>query len=234
MKKKKKTNNYFTKETEKYIIEYNNSSDPEYRKEIFTKYLHYPFYKLAENIIHTFKFYYIDVDNLEDLKHIIVSMILEEKIHKFDPTVGSKAYSYFGTIIKRWLINYTDKNYKKKLQESSFEEIKDSYENPSSEENPFSLDLSQFIDMWIEKAYNNLPEIFPKKRERQIADAVLTIFKTRYDLEIFKKKALYIYIREMTDCETSQLTKVVYTLKENFYELYNKYLEKGFLDIKEV
>ena len=117
---KKSKANYFTKETEEYIVKYNESEDNTYRNSIFTEHIYYPFYKLAENIIHTFKFYYTDVDKIEDLKHEIVSMLLEEKIMKFDPTNGAKAYSYFGTIVKRWLINYNNKNYKKLKQIGSF------------------------------------------------------------------------------------------------------------------
>ena len=70
-------------------------------------------------------------------------------------------------------------------------------------------------------------ELFPKESELKIADAILTIFKTRQDLDIFKKKALYIYIREMTDCETPHLTKVVNKLKEEFYTLHSAYNEVG-------
>ena len=84
MARKKSSNNYFTKETENYIVKYNTSENQEYRNDIFTKHIYYPFYKLAENIIHTFKFYYTDVDQIEDLKHEVVSMLLEEKIMKFD------------------------------------------------------------------------------------------------------------------------------------------------------
>ena len=113
MARKKSQANYFTRETEEYIVKYNISEDNEYRNLIFTKHIYFPFYKLAENIIHTFKFYYTDVDQIEDLKHEIVSVLLEEKIMKFDPTNGAKAYSYFGTIVKRWLINYNNKYYKK-------------------------------------------------------------------------------------------------------------------------
>ena len=84
MPRKRSKANYFTKETEEYINKYNSSIDTEYRNKIFTEHIYYPFYKLAENIIHTFKFYYTDVDKIEDLKHEIVSMLLEEKIIKFD------------------------------------------------------------------------------------------------------------------------------------------------------
>ena len=123
MPRKKSKANYFTSETEEYIKLYNTSTDDEYRAKIFTDHIYLPFYKLAENIIHTFKFYYTDVEKIEDLKHEIVSVLLEEKIMKFDPTNGAKAYSYFGTIVKRWLINYNNKNYKRLKQIGSFSDI---------------------------------------------------------------------------------------------------------------
>ena len=74
-----------------------------------------------------------------------------------------------------------------------------------------------------------LDELFIKDSEKQIADAILTVFKTRHDLEIFKKKALYIYIREMTDCETPHLTKVVNVLKKEYYDTYNVLYERGLI-----
>jgi len=77
--------------------------------------------------------------------------------------------------------------------------------------------------------YEELDDLFFKESDRQIADAILTIFSTRRDLEIFKKKALYIYIREITDCKTPHLTKVIKVLKERFYELYNERYSTGLL-----
>ena len=99
-KKKRQKRNYFTQETEDAIVKYNNSSDNKFRSDIYQKGIHYSFYKLTENIIHTFKFYYTDgVENLEDLQHEIMVFLLD-KIHLFDPGKGAKAYSYFGTIVK--------------------------------------------------------------------------------------------------------------------------------------
>ena len=235
MPRKRSKANYFTKETEEYIVKYNTSSDQEYRNKIFTDHIYLPFYKLAENIIHTFKFYYTDVDKIEDLKHEIVSILLEEKIMKFDPTNGAKAYSYFGTIVKRWLINYNNKNYKKLKQIGSFDDIEDGYEDGSVYAEPNKgITLSVFVDKWVDTMYDKLDELFHKESEQQIADAVLTLFRTRNDLDIFKKKALYIYIREMTDCETPHLTKVISILKDDFYDIYLKYHEKGKIIIKEL
>ena len=231
MPRKKSKANYFTKETEEYIVKYNNSTDEEYRNKIFTEHIYFPFYKLAENIIHTFKFYYTDVELIENLKHEIVSILLEQKIMKFDPTNGAKAYSYFGTIVKRWLINYNNKNYKRLKQVGSFSDIEESYDNKVEERmvHDDAITLGAFIDRWVIEMYDELDELFTKETEKKIADAVLTIFKTRNDIEIFRKKALYIYIREITDCETPLLTKVVNVLKDKFYDKYIILHEQGLI-----
>lgn len=227
MARKKASSNYFTKETEEYIKLYNNSTDPDYRAKIFTDHIYFPFYKLAENIIHTFKFYYTDVEQIEDLKHEVVSVLLEEKIMKFDPDNGAKAYSYFGTIVKRWLINYNNKNYKRLKQIGSFDDMEESYNHDLDPKYNGSITLSTFLDNWVDEMYDNLDRLFVKDQEKRIADAVLTIFRTRNDIDIFKKKALYIYIREMTDCDTPHLTKVITRLKEEFYVRYQKIHDLG-------
>lgn len=232
MARAKSKANYFTKETEEYIKKYNVSTDTVYRAKIFTDHIYLPFYKLAENIIHTFKFYYTDVEQIEDLKHEIVSVLLEEKIMKFDPDNGAKAYSYFGTIVKRWLINYNNKNYKRLKQVGSFSEMEESYDGTQTYLDDERVTLSKFIDDWVAATYDCLDEMFIKQSEKEIADAVLTLFKTRHDLEIFKKKALYIYIREMTDCETPSLTKVISVLKEDFKSKYMVLHEQGLITNK--
>lgn len=227
-KPQNKDNYYFTQETEDAIVLYNASSDPVFRDRIFKKDIYYPLYKLAENIIHTFKFYYLDVDSIEDLKLDVVSMLVEEKLHRFDATNGAKAFSYFQTIVKRWLINYNNKNYKKLKQVGTFEEIEESFEVEGSIDDRRQVKLSIVVDRFVDHCYDNIEELFPKKQEQKVVDAVLTLFKTRRDLEIFRKKALYIYIREMTDCETPTLTKVVSRLKQLFQSTTAIYLDAGY------
>jgi transposase len=151
---------------------------------------------------------------------------------KFDPTNGAKAYSYFGTIVKRWLINYNNKNYKKLKQIGSWDDVADGYVPEQKDINDVGITLAQFIDKWVEGCYDELEELFKKEHERRIADAVLTLFKTRNDLEIFKKKALYIYIREMTDCDTPNLTRVITKLKLNFKDKYQKLYDEGLISNK--
>jgi hypothetical protein len=223
-----KDNYYFTQETEDAIVRYNASSDPVFRDNVFKKEIYHPLYKLAENIIHTFKFYYLDVDSIEDLKLDVVSMLVEEKLHRFDSTNGAKAFSYFQTIVKRWLINYNNRNYKKLKQVGSFEEMEDSYEVEGLPDSERRIALASVVNLFIENSYDTIEELFPKEQDQRVADAILTLFRTRHDLEIFRKKALYIYIREMTDCETPTLTKVISKLKEEFYKIYKSYQDAGF------
>jgi len=227
-KPQNKDNYYFTQETEDAIVRYNASSDPVFRDTVFKKEIYHPLYKLAENIIHTFKFYYLDVDSIEDLKLDVVSMLVEEKLHRFDATNGAKAFSYFQTIVKRWLINYNNRNYKKLKQVGSFEEMEDSYEVEGLPDSERRIPLASIMNFFIESSYENIEELFPKEQDQKVADAILTLFKTRHDLEIFRKKALYIYIREMTDCETPTLTKVISKLKEEFYKVHKSYQDAGF------
>jgi hypothetical protein len=148
---------YFTKETEDAIISYNLSVDPIFRSNIYQERIHWAFYKLTENIIHTFKFYHTDVEDLQDLQHEIITFLLS-KIHLFDSTRGAKAFSYFGTIVKRWLILYNEKNYKKKVTSVPItilnDYITESYtieeNNSPSDKLSYNDKLSLFMDLYVE------------------------------------------------------------------------------------
>ena len=220
---------YFTKETEAAIVKYNRSSDKEERSELYQNHIHWPFYKLTENIIHTFKFYYTDgVENLEDLQHEIIVFLLS-KIHLFNPDNGAKAYSYFGTIVKRWLILYNTKNYNKKIKKTGVEELykEGSDHTYSMGDDQVKSDLDKYIDIFVEHCTENIFELFPKKNDAQVADAILELFRKRESLDVFNKKALYIYIREIVDVKTPRITKIASQLHDIFKSNYIFYLENG-------
>ena len=231
-KRKKKSKNYFTQETEDYIVKYNNLDsikDEELRSKIYEKHIHYPFFKLTQNIIHTFKFYHTEVENLEHLQHEIITFLLS-KIHLFDPTRGAKAYSYFGTIVKRWLILYNTKNYKKKIQKVDVSVLtsENSTHIYNQGDGEVKSDLDKYVDIFVDHVSANIFELFPKKNDAQIADAILELFRKRELLEVFNKKALYIYIREMVDVKTPKITKIADKLHIIFKSQYIFYLENGY------
>lgn len=227
--KNKNKKNYFTQETEDAIVLYNSTTDPILKSKIYEEQIHYAFFKLTENIIHTFKFYNTEVDKLTDLQQELIIFLLT-KIHLFDPTRGSKAYSYFGTAVKRWLIVYTKKNYTKKINIIPLEGTSQDEQYASSDLDPKYKDkLSNFMDQYVEYCSKNIYELFPKDEDAKVADAVLECFRKRDELDVFNKKALYIYIREMIDVKTPKITKVAERLYKIFKISYAVYLERGYV-----
>lgn len=227
-KRKPKTkNNYFTKETEDAIIRYRNCTDQGERNKIYNEYIHYGFYKLVENIIHTFKFYYTEVDNIEDLKYEVISFLLQ-KLDLYNQSKG-KAYSYFGTIAKRYLIIYNQKNYKKFLSKAEIGEEHDDDDSINffiKEPEP-EMDKMDVVEKFIKYVDDNLLDLFEKEEEIKVADALVEIFKKRENIDIFNKKAVFIYVKEMTDAQSNTITKVIKKLKLIYKDILNDYLENN-------
>jgi hypothetical protein len=286
--------NYFTQETDDAIIRYNNTSNPIEKNRIYEDKIHYAFFKLTQNLIHTFKFYNTDVDNLEHLQHEVIIFLIsklhlfhhsnniQDRITKiivkefkeeydknfcvftnFAPQVSQqqinefisdlnvspkcmeklktitppKGYSYYGTIAKRWLILYDSNNYKNKINSTPILNIEENSEysytleenNYSSNLLPHNDKLSLFVDLYIEYCTNNIYTLFPKDIDAKIADAVLELFRKRDNLEIFNKKALYIYVKEMIDVKTPKITKIADILYNIFKKNYIFYLENGYI-----
>lgn len=220
--------NYFTQETENAIVAYNLSEDYDEKSKIYDEKIHYAFFKLTQNIIHTFKFYYTEVDNIEDLQHEVISFLLS-KIHLFNPEKGAKAYSYFGTIAKRYLIISNTKNYKKRVDKAPVEELEsDERHSYNIDDTPANQKLILFMDQYIDYCTKNIHTLFPKNDDAKIADAILELFRKRESIEIFNKKALYIYIREIIDAKTPKITKIANKLYDIFKEHYYFYLENGY------
>ena len=227
--KRKKGVQYFTQDTEDAIVRYNQATDYLEKEKIYHQHIHYPFFKLTENIIHTFKFYYTEVDNLEDLQHEIIVFLIA-RLYLFDPSRGAKAYSYFGTIAKRYLIFNNSKNYQKRIEKASIQVLEDNDNHSYSIENVNQNDsyhskLSLFVDKYVCYCTENIFDLFTKDEEAQIADAILELFRKREDIDIFNKKALYIYIREQVDAKTPKITKVANKLYDIFKHNYIRYLE---------
>jgi hypothetical protein len=223
----KKSIDYFTLDTQAAILEYRLETSQVKRNKIFNERIYYAFYKLAENIIHTFKFYYTEVDNINQLKHEVIAFLLE-KLHLYNQDKG-KAYSYFGTIAKRYLIVYNNNNYKRLKGKAPVDDV-DSDKTLTNElllTQPDHLEEANFIDLFIKKVDDDLLELFPKAQEARVGDAILELFKRRESIEIFNKKALFIYIKEITDAPTPIITKVIKVLKEIYREMLNQYLEEG-------
>ena len=229
--RKRTKKQYFTSDTDLAIKEYLASINQDERDYIFATRIHYAFYKLAENLIHTFKFYYTEVDDLEDLKHEVICFLLE-KLDYFKPEKGTKAFSYFSIVGKNYLILYNNNNYKKKKRTADVMAAdEDDGVIRQLGRDTRKKELKNFIDYFTEYVDKHMFTIFKKTNDKKVCDAINTLFKRRENLEIFNKKALYIYIREMTDVDTPVITKVTKILKKLYKKLYSEYKETGYVRI---
>ena len=229
--RKRTKKRYFTEETEEAITLYLASTKQSERDKIYNEKIHYPFYKLAENLIHTFKFYYTEVDNLEDLKHEVICFLLE-KLDYFKPERGSKAFSYFSIVGKNYLILYNNNNYKKKKIKADLKEAdEDDGVLRQLGRDTRKKELKDFIDYFTEYIDKHMFNMFKKEQDLKVCDAINVLFKRRENLEIFNKKALYIYIREITDVDTPVITKVTKYLKKLYKELYAEYAIHGYVKV---
>ena len=145
------------------------------------------------------------------MKHEVIAFLLE-KLHLYNQDKG-KAYSYFGTIAKRYLIVYNNNNYKRLKGKAPVNEV-DTDKTITNElllTQPDYFQEANFIDIFIKK----------------VDDDLLELFKRRESIDIFNKKALFIYIKEITDAPTPIITKVIKVLKEIYKDMLNEYLEEG-------
>ena len=227
-RKKAKSRMYFTQTTENAIIRYNNSEDSFLRNKIYNEHIAYAFDKLAENIIHTFKFYYFDVPS-EQVKHEVVSFLVMN-MHKFKEGKG-KAFSYFSIVAKNYLILNNNNNYKKMKSHRELD-ILDFKRNLSSESQVIDdkETYEVFTEMMLDYWENNLPNIFKRQKDILVADAVLELFRRSQNMENFNKKALYVLIREMTGSNTQHITRVVNVMKRYYKRLFKEFQSTGSID----
>ena len=227
-KKKKPKNYYFNIGTEKAIIRYNNTDDARLKNKIYNEHIAHPFDKLAENIIHTFKFYYFDVPS-EQVKHEVVSFLVMN-MHKFQEGKG-KAFSYFSIVAKNYLILHNNKNYKNYKIHDKMDVL--DYGNNIRAKQKLKEVASfnrEYVDQMLEYWNENLTNIFRRQKDILVADAVLEMFRRRENIENFNKKALYILIREMTGSKTQHITRIVNLMKKYNTELMREFSNTGQID----
>ena len=228
--KRKKSNVYFTKITD-YAISAYNRTDVHFalREKIYRRFIYPAFMKMAENLINKVKPTYID-STFTDLQTDLVTY-LTERLNKFNPNAG-KAYSYYTRTSFNYLIAENQKAYSK-LKADALEIDVDEQRNIITEIHNEEMQetLHYFMDAYIEYCYDNLNYIFTNPADIHVADSVLHIFESRENIEDFNKKALYIFIRERTGLETSNITRVIKVLKQIYDENFLEYERSNFVNL---
>lgn len=164
--RKRKNDLYFGPDQEEAVVRFLESDDVIERNKIYNKYLRHPIEKMVESIIRTYGLYRKS-GSFEDLHGDTISFLIT-KADKFDATQGKKAYSYYGTICKNYLIGLLQKDNRTLTQFASYEENYDSLE--SDERLSYSLDgdelkLDDFINKIILEVESEMMIDYPDKKK---------------------------------------------------------------------
>lgn len=230
-------NRYFSKETDQAIIDYNNTNRQIEKNKIFNNHIYYSFYKLAENQINSLKAYYIHSD-IEESKHEVVTFLLE-KIHMYDVTKGS-AFSWFNIIARNYIIARNKEAYKEIIKYNDNVDLSDdtnAYNNTFNYNEQFQTydQIEQnlednkhvFFELFINQFPANINKYFPKNIDNKIAIATSDILLRWKSVDIFNKKAIYVYIKEMTNAKTQQITRVLAKIYKLYLKLYFNWIHTG-------
>jgi len=224
-KNKTKSNYYFTEITEKAIVDYCKPENLSRRSELYVKHIQPAFDELVNKIVYTYKF--TSLENIEYHKDDC-KVWLTTILGKFDPSKNKKAFSYFSVVTKNWFTHKAKKQTKKNRREVNYDSMIREVEAVSSsskgdittevEEREFWASLLTEIGSW-----QNLKL---KPNEEKVLNAVTTLMENIDQIEIFNKKAIYLYMREITGLNTKQIVSSLNKMREK-YKTFKKKWDEG-------
>ena len=224
---------YFGEDQEKAVVNYLESTDETEKNKIFNEYLREPLIIMVESIIRRYKLYRKDME-FEEI-HTDTMSFLITKISKFDHTKNTKAYSYFGTICKNYLMGAIQKDTKEQNRQVSYDDISSDFEdNPKLsyiiDEHiidyrdviiKLTIDLENFIE-----GEKNLSD-----NERKLGYALLEIFGNFDkifqvgDGNKFNKNLILLSLREMTSLSTKEIRVSLKRYKKLYDGILGGFLE---------
>jgi Sigma-70 region 2 len=232
MPRKRTQKIYFGEDQEQAVIRYLKSESEEERNKIFNEYLREPLIIMVESIIRRYKLYRKDMD-FEEIHNDTMSFLIT-KVAKFDPDKNHKAYSYFGTICKNYLMGAIQKDTKEQNRQVSYDDI-----SSDIEERP---ELSYHIDEYvidyrdvIIKLTISLEEFIEREQldenEKKLGYALLEIFNNFdkiFQIGIgnkFNKNLILLSLREMTSLSTKEIRISLKRYKKMYDGILGGFLE---------
>ena len=221
MPRKRSGKHYFTKDHENAIIQYVATDDQRLRTQLYIEYIGPAFNEMVDKIVYTYKITNLpNIDSLKGECKVWLTTILD----KYDPNKGSKAFSYFSVITKNWFIHKVKKNAKRARTEVLYDELPKEIESERvvthnqyhnlREEKEFWMSLWVEIDNWDT---GNL-----KENEKKVLEAVKILLNSIDEDEmIYNKKAIYLYLRELTGLNTKQVVNNLNKLRIR-YRIFKK------------
>jgi hypothetical protein len=227
----RRKNHYFTKIHEEAIINYCFSTNQKERNQLYEKLIGPAFDEMVDKIVYTYKFTNLpNVDCLkEDCKHWLITIL-----DKYDPNRGSKAFSYFSVITKNWFIHKVKKTSQRTKREVLVEDYSVGInEEDGSGNNPLVIYNTYINDQIKEEFWNSFKLLFEhwetlplRANEKKVIQAVKILFEESENIEIFNKKAIYLYIREITGLNTKQVVSSLNRIRVRYREFKIKWEEE--------
>lgn len=214
---------YWGELQESAIIEFNTSNETNNKHRVYNDIILPAFSKLIENIYYTYNFNKILFD-YQQTRHEAMAH-LYEKLGKFDPTSGAKSFSYFGTIVKNWMIQQSNAAKKQVFVDNEnvdtvvFDKSMEYYEDIEKTKDDYAFIeglIGRFDDLMIQESLN--------RDDIAVLEIINDIMKNYHKFNIYNKKQLYIYVREATDLPSRKITKSIKKIKKTYMVLKDEYI----------
>ena len=218
-KSKKKRNNknyYFTSDHEDAIVKYARTNCKKERTELYIEFIRPAFNEMVDKIVFTYKFTNLpNIDSLREECKIWLMTILD----KYDPNKGSAAFSYFSVITKNWFIHKVKRQQKRNKREIDLGNISKRYEEEYLSTNESYVTQRVEEEFW-KSFYTELKSwdiSQMKENDTKVYKAIIILFESKEDIDIFNKKAIYLYLREITGMNTKQIVNSLKKFRKRYY-----------------
>tara|TARA_R110002020_G_scaffold285073_2_gene500636 strand:+ start:812 stop:1390 length:579 start_codon:yes stop_codon:yes gene_type:complete len=180
------------------------------------QYIQPAFNEMVDKIVFTYKFTNLpNCDSLRDECKIWLMTILD----KYDPNKGSKAFSYFSVITKNWFIHKVKRQQKRNKREVDYGNISKAYEEEFLSTSDSYLTERVEEEFW-KSFYAELKSwdaTQMKENDLKVYQAINILFESKEDIDIFNKKAIYLYLREITGLNTKQIVNSLKKFRKKYY-----------------
>ena len=230
--RKPKTTNYFAEREENAVREYLTATTFEEKNKIYNEFLKFPLDKMISSIIRRYKLYRKDM-NYDEI-HIDTHSFLMTKIDKFKPSKEKKAYSYFGTICKNYLMGQIMKDQKETNRKISYEDISSDLQHSpdmiyyiDNEE----LTTEEIIKKFLEKLKDSMDDHKITEQEEKLGQAISDLFENYGSIfpdtnnNKFNKNVILFELREMTNLSTKEIRSSMKRYKKIYLELIQEILK---------
>ena len=211
-KTEKKSKNYFDVKEEEAVKDYIAAKTQIEKEEKYNKFLKEPLDKMIESIIRRYKLYRKDME-YQDL-HTDTHSFLMTKVDKFKPAKNKKAYSYFGTICKNYLMGQIQKDQKETNRKVSYEDISQVLENRPDMIYYLEfekIDAEKIIDIFLKDLKEHVNTTSMSDGESKLGIALIELFDNYGNIFIgndnnkFNKNIVLLSLREMTNLSTKEI-----------------------------